>query len=223
MRCVSERWLVTAIVLAFGTLVLLAGCSGDEEASPVTGSKTPSQYATGGPGSELVAVLKSLPVFPQAELEDGQYPTSAPFGDYLSTVFDVKAGTTVDDVTSFYEFNLSSSGWQLEAGPWKDPGQTQTVITTFLNDGGIRLAVLVPTVHKDAPTGVTSVQLILAPNEVDLFPSPVATGIESTPPPTPFVPGPSISVLPTPGPSVEATPVGQEAPARTSPAAATEG
>jgi hypothetical protein len=131
-------------------------------------------------------------VYPKAILPDGRYPDGGSMGDNLMTGFDVPPGTSVDDVVSFFANHLPAAGWQQEAEPSTEVGDKagsfyETVIWSLVKED-VRLGIIIPLTHKDAPSGVTVVELVLAPKEVQMFGSPVATAIDASPPPEQPVP-----------------------------------
>lgn len=197
---------VLALILVL--CLAMAGCSSDASESPTPSSGAPGEGSGGGgdqPADNLVAVLNSLPVFPEARLADGQlvdgnYIVSGSV-DYLGTGFYVSPGTTTaDDVMSFFAKELPPTGWQQELAPWTESAEhdcvlyVNTVISTFLNAGnGLRLKISIPLIHKDAPVGVTNVNLTLATKEVKLFGGPVEEGDKNI---TPFDTEPAPPVQP---------------------------
>lgn len=202
-------------LLALAMLVLAGACAGD-------GGDGDGQGGGGGggePNAAVVDVLNSLPVFPNAEgasLVNGRYtysPGASETGRDLWTGFDVAPGTTPEAVTSFFSKELPAQGWQEEGPPWTEQGEKhgtvwKTVIYTFVK-GDLRLHIQIPmNPPKDEtppPGGVTRVSLILVPTDVQLYGSPAATGIDSTPPATRKQSTPANTAPPVP--SYEPTPV----------------
>jgi hypothetical protein len=127
-------------------------------------------------------MLRTLPIFPASEVKTGAYATGGSTGENLLTGFKVSPGTTVDDVVSFFAKELPLAGWQQEAEPSTESGDKggstyQTVIWTFVKDD-VRLAIVMPLYSKDASPGVlTTVELELAPKEIQLFGSPAESAI----------------------------------------------
>ncbi|MEX0681988.1 MAG: hypothetical protein WD904_06930 [Dehalococcoidia bacterium] len=194
IRSAKMMLLATSALLMFPTMMAV-GCSADDDESLDLASPSPTSHLSEGsggggePSSDLVEVLDSLPVYPASNLSGGRYPTGGSTGDNLLTGFDVSPGTSVDDVKSFFAKELPQAGWQQESEPSTEAGEkagviTETVVWTFVKDD-LRLAILIPLTHKDAPSGVTTVEIVLAPKNVNLFGSPIATPIDSTPPPAP--------------------------------------
>lgn len=194
---------ISAFLLLFVSMPV--ACSGGTEPPVNSATPTPKSGGYGGggrPSEEFVAVLRSLPVFPGAQLAngdsvEGQYPTGGSTGGNLTTGFFVAAGSvTPEEITGFFAKELPKSGWYEEARPWtyggeKEGAVVRTVIYSFLHQSnGLRLAVSIPLVHKDAPDGVSNVNIDLMPKDTPFFSSPIATPIDTTPIPTPDL-GPS--------------------------------
>jgi hypothetical protein len=213
----------------------VSACSTDEAEPPGVTDPTISGGPHEGSWANAVAVVRALPIFPGAQLSNGQpvvgeYPDGGPVAP-STTGFYVPPGTTVDDVTSFFAEALPKVGWQEEETPWiyggeKEGSVVQTVIYSFLHPGdGLRLAIQIPLIHKDAPDGVRVVALVVVPKEEDILGSPIATStdysIDDTPPPiqaansdTPTFTPPAIQAANSDTPTVTAPPI-QTGPALT--------
>jgi hypothetical protein len=189
---------LSGLVLATVSVIAAVGCSNGGDESFGTASSSPSPTLApvsqegGPPPANLTAVLRTLPVYPAAILPDGRHPDGGSMGDNLMTGFNVPPGTSVDDVVSFFAGHLALAGWQQEAEPSTETSNkagsfSETVIWRLVNDD-FRLGIIIPLTHKDAPSGVTNVELVLVPKEIQIFGSPVATAIDSTPPPGPTQP-----------------------------------
>ncbi len=187
-------------ILALVSSLVISGCSDESEKLP---SSSPN--ASENTDEDPVTALKSLPVFPSAQLSDGtpikgEYPADNPVAPNLTGFYVASDSTTVEDIESFFANELPGEGWQEEGPPWvlgKEGTSVETVIYQFVRDN-VRLTIQIPLVHKDEPRGVRVVNLLVAPKDENPFASPIATGIDSTPPPTPtFEP----EVTPPGGPS----------------------
>lgn len=218
--------MLAAVLLA--SLVLGSACSG-EDRSPNTSSPppTPGSAQGGGGGGRplqppphLIAVLRSLPVFPAtAVTPNSQFPDGySKSGRDLHTGYRV-TGSTAAEIMEFFGGELTALAWQAEQpGPTavvRPKGGPDTIRWSFLK-GDVRL--LIGAVRpKDAPPGDLFVGLTLLPKDVDPFPTPYATGIPSTPPPlpTPVEPIPPIGTGPVITPTLTPGPLGGVQPAAT--------
>lgn len=164
--------------------------------------------AFGGGGGEepdpaLVDALSSLPVFPQAEsdsLADGRYRVENYSYGILFASFRVSRQTTAEDVIAFFAKALPSGGWREEKPAWTETvaghpldlhaGERLVSTSTYYTflKGEMRLLVHIPMggsgkVGTPPPDGVDRINLIVAHKDLELFPSPIGTTIDSTPPP----------------------------------------
>jgi len=201
--------------------LLAVACGGDDEEAGGFGGGGGE-----GPDPALVRDLESLPVFPEAEsasLADGRYRVDNYNDGILFASFEVPNQTTAEDVIAFFGKALPPAGWKEERPAWTatvegplanlqtgERSATTSTYYTFLKDE-TRLLVEVPIgrARKDEtpppPGGVSYVNLILARKDIELFPSPIGTPVDSTPPPTPRQVTPAFTAPPVP--SYEPTPV----------------
>jgi hypothetical protein len=194
---------------------MVISCTSDgEESGRAPSPSTPPADGLGGAGGrepdrDVVELLQSLPVFPNSRpesLADGKYAYlrgASEIGRDLRTGFQVLPGTPVDEVTAFFAKGLPQDGWVEETPPRSETGEKQGsgakwVIYSFLK-GEVRLLITIPLTHKDAPDGVVSVGLTLAPKEIPFDGPPVTAGIDATPPPTPAF-GTPTGITPVPVP-----------------------
>lgn len=103
---------------------------------------------------------------------------------------------------SFFAEELPKDGWEEEKAPYnevsdKEGAHSEWVIWSFVRND-LRLSIIVPLTHKDAPDGVSIVQLMLAPKSIPFNSAPVATPIDATPLPIKPIETPDTGSAPSP-------------------------